>query len=596
MLTYYIYPQNTGAHLIAVEIHYQTETKAIDLRLPRWIPGSYKIRDYSRFLHDLQATDRLSGAPLPIEKIDNDSWRVHSLGQGIVLRYVIYAFDLSVRGAYFDDTRCFFNHTCVSLNVVEAFDKPRQVCIRPPKNWQIFTTLPSLNDSTDADDPEYQTYWAKNYDEQIDCPVEIAPHYALCEFETADIPHRVLFTGQFPENGDYESIAQMLQKTTQAVMAVFAEKPRDLNQYLFMNYIEQGQYGGLEHKNNTAQMASPEMILKKNQTVDSKVLDFISLCTHEYFHLFNVKRLRPKDLAPYDLSKVQTTGMLWFFEGITSYYDELLLNRAGVMSGKQWLERFSALITRVNKTAGRHMQSLHDASFDAWTKLYQADASSPNFSISYYQKGALFACFLDLWLRKQTQSQLTLDTLLKTLWQYYGKQDESIDENMVWQTLSTLYQNVLPDDRHGHEHLYLYFKEGIHGTQDFDFKTLLNEFSIDYALQTEQQTDPGFSIKLSNGKWQINQLDHQSEAAKIGISVDDVLLAIDAQTADNINFEKALFHNQIGSVLTLLLARRGRVFSKTLTLNAAKAHKVVLTPTAGWQQNALLGAWLNIDA
>ncbi len=576
MLTYHIKPQNLGAHLLSVRIEAPAAGEQLTAKLPKWIPGSYKIRDYSRFIQRFCAVDG-DGNALDWRKDDSDTWLIDtSEAEAVVLSYEVYAYDLSVRGAYLDDSRLFFNHCCVAFDLVEYSQQPRQIHLQSVADWPIFTALPQNADGS---------YHADNYEQQIDCPVESAASYHHSEFEVGGIRHEVIFTGDISDKDDFAGMDAHLKNICAVEMQLFGGSP--LDKYLFMTYIEAKQYGGLEHKNSVAQVAAPDMLMKKGKPLNKRMIDFLGLCSHEYFHLWNVKRLQPKDFQPYDLYREQNTEMLWFFEGITSYYDELFLLRAGVVDAQTFLDRQAENLTRVLGVPGRLLQPLAASSFDAWTKLYQADANSPNNMVSYYSKGAVFALYLDLFIRKHSAGEHSADDMMRALWKNFGEKGIGIDEDDVFGVCAQLIPSASRQD------LALLFVEGLHGCADLPLDELLPAFGVEYQAQptkTQGQCHSSDSgIKVNPASLKIAFLDAQSHAAEVGVSVDDELLAINQLGNSLVNFDALLNFGQPNEELTLTLSRRGRLFEKRITLRAPANNVISLRKTA---DNELNDSWL----
>ncbi len=582
MLHYHISPKNLGAHLIHVVINIPAGKSQIIAKLPKWIPGSYKIRDYSRHLQAFSAT--AFGQPLVWKKVDSDTWVIDADEQATTIEYDIYSYDLSVRGAYLDDTRFFFNHCCVCLDITHLSGQKRTIDIQTVADWRIFTAL----------NQESNYYVADSYEQQIDCPVESAENYLHSEFEAGGITHEVVFTGTLSDDYNMAAMTAHLQNICQAEMKLFGGTP--LDKYLFMTYVEPNQYGGLEHKNSVAQMASPEMMMTKgkptqtDKKITDKMIDFMGLCSHEYFHLWNVKRLQPKDFQPYYLYREQNTEMLWMFEGFTSYYDELFLLRAGVVDAPTFLKRQAQNLTRVLAVPGRKLQPLAASSFDAWTKLYQADANSPNNMVSYYSKGAVFALFLDLFIRQHSDGK-SLDDIMRYLWKNYGEKAIGIDEDIVF----TACGRLLPADKH--ELLAKVFVEGLHGTNDMPFTDSLAKFGVtvtESVKKTNNQphsTDSGLRLTITGDKAKVAFLDANSHAGEVGVSVDDEILAIDNRNALSVDFNQCLNFGTVGQKLCLTLSRRGRVFNKTIQLAQPIANEVSFTQAS---ETELGKDWLSV--
>ncbi|PID66401.1 MAG: peptidase M61 [Gammaproteobacteria bacterium] len=576
MLHYQIKPKNLGAHLIHVIITVPAGEQRITAKLPKWIPGSYKIRDYSRHLQAFSAT--ADGQAVPWQKTDSDTWIIEADGHAVSIAYDVYAYDLSVRGAYLDDSRFFFNHCCVCLDIIHLSAQRRLIDIDSVGDWRIFTAL----------DKEGRHYLADSYAEQIDCPMESAKNYLHSEFTAGGVRHEVIFTGALSDDYDMVAMTKHLKHICQAEIQLFGGSP--LDKYLFMTYLEPNQYGGLEHKNSVAQMSAPKMMMRKDRPVSDNMIDFMGLCSHEYFHLWNVKRLQPKDFQPYDLYREQHTEMLWMFEGFTSYYDELFLLRAGVVDAPTFLKRQAQNLTRVLNVPGRKLQPLAASSFDAWTKLYQADANSPNHMVSYYSKGAVFALYLDLFIRLHSDGH-SLDDVMRYLWRHYGEKGIGIDENDVFAACGRL----LPNDKH--ERLAQVFVEGLHGTADMPFTEMLVHFGVSVRAKVKHSnkqphtSDSGLRLSIRGDKAKITFLDADSHAAAVGVSVDDEVLAIDRQNAASVDFNHCLNRGQAGQQRCLTLSRRGRVFEKKIQLAPATNSETDFTLSAA---TALGQDWLAV--
>lgn len=578
MLHYQIKPKSLGGHLLAATITIPAGEQSITAKLPKWIPGSYKIRDYSRHIQAFAAT-AANGQPLAWKKTDSDTWVIAAEGQVVTLTYEVYAYDLSVRGAYLDDTRLFFNHCCVFFDIIHLSSEKRTIDIETVGDWRIFTALGSENGH----------YIADSYEHQMDCPVESAENYHHSEFDAGGVRHEVIFTGSLSADDDMDGMTQHLKNICEAEIRLFGGSP--LDKYLFMTYLEANQYGGLEHKNSVAQIAAPNMMMRKGQPLNKAMIDFMGLCSHEYFHLWNVKRLQPKDFKPYDLYREQHTEMLWMFEGFTSYYDELFLLRAGVVDAKTFLQRQADNLSRVLNVPGRLLQPLAASSFDAWTKLYQADANSPNNMVSYYSKGAVFALYLDLFIRQHSQEGKSLDDVMRYLWKNFAEQDTGIDENDVFAACC----QQLPSQQH--KALAQLFVDGLHATDDLDFSDLLADFGVTVSAtvaRTNNQphrSEAGLRLSITNQKATIAFLDATSHAAKVGVSVGDELIAIDQEMLSLADFNHCLQFGEVGQSLQLTLARRGRVFEKSICLTKPSSCQIQFSLSG---ETALGNAWLAV--
>lgn len=400
----------------------QPEPQGQKLFLPAWIPGSYLLRDFSRQIESIQAIDTQSAEPISIEKTANHEWQCAPCVGPLLIEYVVYAWDLSVRSAHVDDSHAFFNGTSVFLGVAGQEEQPCQLHLTLPKDkpdWKAYTSLPKTKTTG--------IYIAPNYDALIDHPFEIGTPQVI-DFDVYGAKHELVFTGVAP-NLDLERIAADVKKICAAQIELFEPETKNVpfldssDRYVFMTMITADGYGGLEHRSSTALMTSradlPTIHSDKNKKTKG-YQDFLGLVSHEYFHTWNVKRIKPAAFAPYDLLRENHTKLLWVFEGFTSYYDELMLWRSGVIDQQTFLDRQAKVISMVQRTGGRHKQSTAESSFDTWTRFYKQDENSPNALVSYYSKGALVALALDLHIQHQSNKEHSLDDVMRLMWQRYG--------------------------------------------------------------------------------------------------------------------------------------------------------------------------------
>jgi predicted metalloprotease with PDZ domain len=412
---------STHAHLFRVTLAVTKPSQLQRLSLPVWIPGSYLVREFSKNLQNLQA--RQGRRELVAAQIDKCSWNVAcDIAKPLVVTYEIYALDNSVRTAWLDASRGFFNGTSMFLRVDGQSDVPHQFNIVAPsslKTWSLVTGLAAVEVSKNG----FGSYRADNYDELVDCPVEMGEFWSG-SFKASGITHRFVVAGASPTFNGARLLADT-QKICEAEIKFWhgtgKSKP-PFKSYLFMlNAVDEG-YGGLEHRNSTALICNrkdlPRMALASSSSSPEKQSDgyttLLGLISHEYFHTWNVKRLRPAEFASYDYAAENYTQLLWFFEGFTSYYDDLLLRRAGLIDDTTYLKLLTKTINQVLQTPGRKVQSVAQASFDAWVKYYRQDENTPNATVSYYTKGSLVALCLDLTLR--SEGKTSLDAVMRALW------------------------------------------------------------------------------------------------------------------------------------------------------------------------------------
>ena len=418
-LRYRVEPLSHRAHLFAVTLDIDRPARSQKLMLPVWIPGSYLVREFSQHLQHLSATQ--GGEALAVKQLDKHRWQVDNDGQRTLsLRWEVYAFDASVRTAFLDTTRGFFNATSLCLMVAGREDEPHAIEIQPgdaPAGWQVATGLRPVK----ADERGFGTYLAQNYDELADCPVEMGTFWSG-EFSACGVPHRFVVSGA----GGWFDGQRLLDDTRRICEAQIrfwhGDGQPPYERYVFMLHASGEGYGGLEHRNSTALIAQrtdlPKISAKDAKPAALKATDgyttLLGLISHEYFHTWNVKRLRPAEFKRYDYTRENHTELLWFFEGFTSYYDDLFLRRAGLIDDATYLQLVTKTINQVQQSPGQRVQSVAQASFDAWTRYYRVGENTPNATISYYTKGALVAMCLDLTLRAEGRG--SLDEVMRALW------------------------------------------------------------------------------------------------------------------------------------------------------------------------------------
>jgi predicted metalloprotease with PDZ domain len=415
-LLYRVEATNLHAHLLRVTLTIAEPAAQQTVSLPIWIPGSYLVREFSKNLQNLAA--RQGRRTLALQQLDKCSWQIGcKAGEPLVLSYEVYAFDHSVRTAWLDSRRSFFNGTSVCLRVHGQEHQPHQLQLLPVKGqpgWQAATGLTPVK----TDKHGFGLYQAADYDELVDCPVELGTFWSG-RFKACGIEHHFVVAGALPSL-DGERLLADTQKICEAEIRFWhgqgaqAGRKAPHKSYLFMlNAVDDG-YGGLEHRNSTALICGRRDLPRVGEKKTSEgYTTLLGLISHEYFHTWNVKQLRPDAFARYDYTRENYTPLLWFFEGFTSYYDDLLLRRAGLIDEATYLQLLAKTINLVAQTPGRHVQTVAQASWDAWVKYYRQDENTANATVSYYTKGALVALCLDLSLRAEGHS---LDDVMRGLY------------------------------------------------------------------------------------------------------------------------------------------------------------------------------------
>ena len=425
-IAYEVRVADLHAHLFQVRLTVQRPAALQQLSLPVWIPGSYLVREFSKNLQQLQA--RQGSKTLALKQLDKCSWQVQCTeGKPLVLNYLVYAFDSSVRTAWLDSTRGFFNGTSVFLRVLGQEDVAHALTLLADKklpDWHAATGLTPERINRSG----FGSYLAADYDELVDSPVELGAFWSG-SFVACGVPHRFVVAGA-PPGFDGKRLLADTQKICEAEIRFWhgakagsksANKAPHRNYLFMLNAVDDG-YGGLEHRNSTALICKrkdlPRLQPQANAT-DKKASEgyttLLGLISHEYFHTWNVKRLRPAEFTRFDYANENHTELLWFFEGFTSYYDDLLLQRSALIDQATYLTLLGKTINQVLQTPGREIQSVAQASFDAWVKYYRQDENTANATISYYTKGSLVALCLDLTLRQEGKS--SLDAVMRGLWQ-----------------------------------------------------------------------------------------------------------------------------------------------------------------------------------
>ncbi|NUN64042.1 M61 family metallopeptidase [Pseudanabaena biceps] len=496
-------PEN---HLLHVELAIADwQDKSIDLKLPVWTPGSYLVREYAKNLQDFSATDEL-GNPLRWQKISKNHWQINCdrpdgkpKNSQIKIRYRIFANELTVRTNHIDHSHAFLTGASVFMYVPECIQKPYLVeFVDLKENWQIATALPKVENSSN-------TFHAKDFDTLVDSPFEIGLQERY-EFKVLDRQHRLIVWGQ--HNADMQRVVS----DTAAIVAVEAEMFGGLpyDRYDFILHASNG-YGGLEHKDCTVLLYN-RLGFRKEESYSQ----FLNLVAHEFFHTWNVKRIRPQALEKFDYDQENHTGSLWFSEGTTSYYDQIFPLRAQIYDAKHYLKLVTKSITRLQTTSGRKVQSLYESSFDTWIKLYRPDANTHNSQISYYLKGELVSMLLDLLIRYKTNNLRSLDRVMQIMWERFGKPETGFSEADLHEVI----EGVAGVD------LSSFWNDYLYGTKELDYNYYLEPFGVELRQSRQDLPFIGMTLKTKNGVAEVEKVDFGSPAQKAGISAGDVVLAI----------------------------------------------------------------------
>ncbi len=576
-IEYRIKPANPAAHLFEVKLTVRNPDPAgQEFAMPAWIPGSYMIRDYARNVVSIRA--EADGLGVAIEKTGKSRWRASPVTKALTVTIEVFALDASVRGAHLDTTHAYFNGPCVFLEVIGQEDQPANVHIEEPprphgKKWRVATSM----NSNGAARYDFGCYQVRSYAELIDHPVEIA-ELCIGEFDVRGVPHTIAIRGR--QAVDMPRFCHDIEKICSAHMDLLGP-PDDLDRYLFLLHTPGEGYGGLEHAWSSSMVISRDSLPKRGQPeVTEDYRSLLGLISHEYFHLWNVKRMKPAVFHPYDLESETHTGLLWVFEGITSYYDDLALLRAGLIDIKSYLELLGRIMTRVRRGSGRLRQSVEESSFDAWIKFYKQDANAGNAIVSYYAKGALIALSLDLKLRDETEGAVSLDVVMKECWRRFGTVQRGMEERDFESVCSELAGISLDD----------FFDATVRGTGELPLDHLLERHAIDvcYRASSGQRDKGGLpSNKVSEvwfGASVVNRGDrmivtavsNNSPAELSGLSPGDELLALDGLRLSSAGFDSMVKRYRVHDKVTLTVFRGDELMSLDLEFKAAPQDTIYL--------------------
>lgn len=542
MLHYQIEFDDYKQHLVHVTIRFLANPNQ-ELWLPTWIPGSYLIREFSKHIEAVKAYDE-AGRMLNIKKTEKNRWRLFNTDHELItVEYDVYAYDLSVRGAYVDQTRLYINPACVCLGLEGQEQSACELEIFLPdelKHFQLATGLASKSLVKGR-----FTLKADHYDQLIDSPFELADQTRF-SFETHGIEHEFVISGTHATNVD--RLKTDIEKICAAEIDLFGSAP--FKNYTFMTMATGNSYGGLEHCNSTSLITPRDDLPKSNEpTEPSKDYQrFLGLCSHEYFHSWLVKFIRPENFANYNLHQEGYTSLLWIFEGFTSYYDDLILLRSGVISQKSYLDLLKSQIDRYLQNPGRFVQTVAESSFDAWIKFYRQDENSNNAGTSYYNKGALVALCLDLGLRLRGSS---LDALMRRL---YENTQNGVQVNE--RTIFDLCEELTGDSwLEQINHL-------INTTEELPLDQLFPEFGLSYTLKNDKTLAYGLKLADKPEGVLVQNAHREGAGAKAGISANDVIIAIDGLKATTKLIEK--YAKQKGNY-SVLAFRRDELLSFEVT-------------------------------
>jgi predicted metalloprotease with PDZ domain len=557
------------AHYVDVEIDLNGfKEKELELKLPVWTPGSYLVREFARHVEGVQAMS--NNVNTNIVKTNKNTWKVTNSNGNLKITYRVYAFELTVRTSFVDESHAALNGSNIFMYVEGYKNLKSEINIIPRDNWK------KISCGLNHDKNNVFKLYADNYDVLADSPIEIG-NQDIIEFEALGIPHFVAMVG--PGTYDREKIKKDFIKIIETANSVFGKNP--VKNYTFIVHNVNSGGGGLEHLNSTSLLVQRNAYSNEN-TYNS----FLSLVAHEYFHLWNVKRLRPSVLGPFDYDQENYTHLLWVSEGFTAYYDNWIVKRAGYYTEDKYLEIIANEISAQVNLPGDRVQALSESSFDAWIKYYRRNENSNNSQVSYYDKGSIAALLINLMIIEHSAGKQNLDDLMKFLYkEYYEKKDIGFDNNTFKQAA----------EKFTGRNLDKFYAEVIDGTASINFDNYLAIVGIKLVNQNANKNESylGVTATNTNGKLNVTAVSKNGPAYTAGLNVNDEIIAIDNYRIDDIT--KALTLKKVNDKISVLVSRDGilKTIEITVTKNPNVKYKLEKSSTITKEQeltfNKLLG-------
>ncbi len=560
-----------NAHLYRVELSVTLPADApalVSFQLPTWTPGSYLIREFARHLQDVSCLDE-AGKAVAIEKRDKATWIVsRGVSRKLTVRYRVYANDLTPRAAHLDDTHGFWNGASLCLYVAGALLAPHRVRVVAPAGWRTTVALPEI---------ELGVFEASDYDELVDSPFEVGTHEVV-SFDALGKQHRIAIWGHLPIAR--EKLTTDVEKIVRVAADLF-DGTVPYEDYTFIVLSTPGGYGGLEHCRSTTLLTSPFSMQPRK-----KYEEFLELVSHEFFHLWNVKRIHPTALGPFDYQREAYTRSIWVMEGVTSYYDRLLLVRAGLKSPKAYVEALAEELGKIAELPGRLRHSLEEASFDAWIKFYRPDENTANSSVSYYLKGGVVALLLDLTIRARSEGARSLDDVMRLLWRRFGARGVGFADGDV-QAIFEEGAGLSLDD---------FFTRYVRGREELDPKGVLRSVGLQLVCKRDDDAGPwlGVTTRDTNGRAVVATTLAGGPGEAAGLYAGDELLALDGFKIEASALKTRLREHHAGDRVSLTVFRRDQLRTVQLTLGErpASEHEITAAPDATAAEGAAFERWM----
>jgi predicted metalloprotease with PDZ domain len=566
-ISYQVAMPQPQSHLFEVTLQIEGwRSSFLDLKMPVWTPGSYLVREYARHVQDFSAGTK------PWRKLAKNHWQIETADAvEIAVQYRVFANELTVRTNHLDGTHGYFNGAALFFYIPGFEQQAIGVTIAPPPGWRVATPLPAVG---------INQFTAPNFDTLVDSPFEIGQHQ-LYDFEVQGKPHQWAIWGQ--GNVEPERLIADTQRVIEVEAELFGGLPYE--SYLFLLHLSAQGYGGLEHKDSCT-LNYPRLGFRS----DDRYQRFMQLVAHEFFHLWNVKRIRPQALEVFDYEAENYTPSLWFSEGTTSYYDLTIPLRAGIYNAKGFLQNLGKEITRFLTTPGRKVQPLSESSFDAWIKLYRRDANSDNNQMSYYLKGEMVSLLLDLLIRSRHENQRSLDDVMRQMWQQFGISETGFTPEQLESVIAEIAGVDLTD----------FFHRYLHSTEDLPFNPYLEPFGLQLQPEDTSQKPPhlGLTLKSENGRELVKFVEAGSPAAIAGIDPEDELLAIEGLRVKADNLGDRLKDYRVGDRVNITFFHQDELKTSVVTLAEPQpaTYQLVRLQEASSQQQNMLRGWLGDSA
>ncbi len=575
IFSYHVALPNPQNHYFDVTLTVeQWSSPDLNLKMPVWTPGSYLVREFERHLQEFIAHDPTTGETLKTTKLSKNHWQIATNDCSTVrIFYRVYANSLSVRTNHLDASHGYFNGAALFCFLPGYESLPIRLQITLPHDrWQITTPLPAIAGMK-------QTFWAEDFDTLVDSPVEMGTHRYL-GFEVLGKHHAFAIWGE--GNLDTDQLLIDTRKIIQTEADLFDGLP--YNNYTFLLHLSSEGYGGLEHKNSCTLNYG-----RFNFREPEKYQRFLQLVAHEFFHLWNIKRIRPKALETFDYNQENYTPSLWFAEGTTSYYDLVIPLRAGIYDGKVFLGHLSKEITRYLTTPGRLVQPLAESSFDAWIKLYRRDSNSDNSQISYYLKGELVTLLLDLIIRDRHQNQHSFDDVLRLMWQDFGQSEIGFTPEDLEQRITRIAGLDLGD----------FFQRYLYSTEELPLDDYLNRFGLEIKPVYEEKLPYlGIKVQSEKGIEVIKFVASGSPAAQAGLDAEDQLLAMNGIRVSTEQLNDRLKDYRADDMIQLTVFHQDRLSTVDVRLASPQASSYEVVPVSNPSPDQVdnLKGWLGLIA